>query len=51
MAKLLMLAGALLFAIGLLLTYSAKLPFHLGRLPGDLVIRGRNSTFYFPWVT
>jgi hypothetical protein len=23
----------------------------LGRLPGDIVIRGANSTFYFPIVT
>ena len=25
--------------------------FHLGRLPGDIVYRGRNVTFYFPVVT
>jgi hypothetical protein len=23
----------------------------LGRLPGDIVWRGKNTTFYFPWVT
>lgn len=51
MGKLLMLAGALLFFIGLLITLSARLPFQPGRLPGDIVIRGRNSTFYFPIVT
>jgi len=22
-----------------------------GRLPGDIVVRGKNSTFYFPLVT
>lgn len=51
MGRQLMLAGALLFVAGLLITYSAKLPFHLGRLPGDIVIRGKNSTFYFPVIT
>jgi hypothetical protein len=29
----------------------AKLPFRLGRLPGDIVYQGRNTTFYFPIVT
>ena len=51
MGKQLMLAGILLFAVGLLVTYSSKLPFHIGRLPGDIVIRGKSSTFYFPVVT
>lgn len=51
MGKLLMLAGALLFAVGLLIAYSYKLPFHLGRLPGDIVVRGKSSTFYFPVIT
>jgi Protein of unknown function (DUF2905) len=27
------------------------LPVRLGRLPGDIVIRGRNSAFYFPIVS
>jgi hypothetical protein len=51
MGKHLMLAGALIFVAGLLITCSAKLPFQIGRLPGDIVIRGRSSTFYFPVVT
>ena len=29
----------------------AKLPFRLGRLPGDIVHRGEHSTFYFPITT
>jgi hypothetical protein len=28
-----------------------KLPFRLGRLPGDIVHRGEHTTFYFPIVT
>ncbi len=51
MGKQLMLAGAALFVTGLLITFSSKLPFQLGRLPGDVVIRGKNSTFYFPVIT
>jgi len=29
----------------------SKLPFRLGRLPGDIVVQGRNGGFYFPIVT
>jgi len=47
MARLLIIAGIVLLAAGLLL--KAGLP--LGRLPGDIVIRRGNSAFYFPIVT
>lgn len=43
--------GALLILIGILLYFGNKLPFHLGRLPGDIVHRGEHTTFYFPIVT
>jgi len=43
--------GALILLIGLLVTFSGRLPFRIGRLPGDFVIRGKNSVFYFPLVT
>ena len=43
--------GALLVLIGALLYFGDKLPFRLGRLPGDIVHRGEHSTFYFPMVT
>lgn len=49
--KALMWAGALLFGAGLLLYFAPRLPFRLGRLPGDIVWRGRNTTFYFPLAT
>ena len=51
MGKLLLLVGVLLAAVGAVLFLGAKLPFRLGRLPGDIVHRGRNTTFYFPIVT
>ena len=28
-----------------------RLNLPIGRLPGDIVYRGKNTTFYFPWVT
>ncbi|PYT62615.1 MAG: DUF2905 domain-containing protein [Acidobacteria bacterium] len=43
--------GALLVLIGAVLYFGAKLPFRLGRLPGDIVHRGEHTTFYFPIVT
>lgn len=43
--------GLLLVAAGVLLIFAEKLPFKLGHLPGDIVIRGKNSVFYFPLAT
>ena len=43
--------GIALVILGLLLTLGERLPVRLGRLPGDIVIRGKNTTFYFPLVT
>ena len=47
----LIILGAILIVAGLLFTLGERLPIRLGRLPGDIVIRGKNSVFYFPWVT
>ena len=47
MAKVLIILGVILVAAGLAM--KAGVP--LGRLPGDLVVRSGNSTFYFPIVT
>ncbi|MEM9687966.1 MAG: DUF2905 domain-containing protein [Pseudomonadota bacterium] len=49
MQKSLVILGALIILIGLAWPWLSKLP--LGRLPGDLVIRGENSTVYFPLLT
>lgn len=46
-----MVAGGLLLAAGLLVHFSDKLPFRLGRLPGDIVIEGKRGGFYVPIVT
>ena len=50
LGRLLMIAGALLFVTGLLLSLAPRVPW-LGRLPGDVVYRRGNVTFYFPLVT
>ena len=43
--------GALLILVGVFLYFGNKLPFRLGKLPGDIVHRGEHTTFYFPIVT
>jgi hypothetical protein len=48
--KILLIAGGILIAIGLLLLFSGHIPF-LGKLPGDIVIKNDKFTFYFPIVT
>jgi hypothetical protein len=35
----------------LLVTLGERLPLRLGRLPGDIYLRGRHTSFYFPLVT
>jgi hypothetical protein len=47
----LIVLGAILIVAGLLVLLGERLPIKLGRLPGDIVIRGKNSAFYFPVVT
>jgi len=43
--------GGLLLVFGLLLIFAGKLHLPVGRLPGDIVYRGKHGTFYFPLVT
>lgn len=49
--RLLILFGLILVAAGLLVTVLNRLPIRLGRLPGDIVLRGKHSVFYFPLAT
>ena len=49
--KLLLVAGVVLIGAGALLVFGVRLPFRLGRLPGDIVYHGRHGSFYFPIVT
>ncbi|WAC49252.1 DUF2905 domain-containing protein [Asticcacaulis sp. SL142] len=49
MAKTLIIIGCLIVAIGLLWPWLSKLG--IGRLPGDIVVKRDNFTFYMPIVT
>jgi hypothetical protein len=49
--KTLLVIGSALFGIGVLLFFRARLPYRIGRLPGDIVVHGRNGSYYFPIVT
>jgi hypothetical protein len=49
LGRMLMTAGALLFVLGLVVSFFARAG--LGRLPGDVVVERGHFTFYFPIVT
>lgn len=51
LGKLLLVVGGAIFLIGALLLLAGKFNLPLGRLPGDIVYRGKNTVFYFPLVT
>ena len=44
MGQALIITGVLLILVGVLVTFGI-------RLPGDIYVRGKNTTFYFPVVT
>jgi len=49
--KLLIVLGAVLLLVGIVFTVLGKTNLPLGRLPGDIVYHGKNTTFYFPLAT
>jgi hypothetical protein len=51
LGRTLIVLGGLILAIGLLLILAGKLNLPIGKLPGDFVVRGKNTTFYFPLAT
>jgi hypothetical protein len=51
LGKLLVVIGAVAIVAGLALMLLGRTNVPLGRLPGDIVCRGKNSTFYFPLAT
>jgi len=51
LGKLLMLVGGVLAIVGIVLVLFGRMHVPIGRLPGDIVYRGKNTTFYFPIVT
>ena len=49
-ARIIIILGAMLIALGVMLPYAAKLDF-FGKLPGDIRIKRENFSFYFPIAT
>jgi hypothetical protein len=51
LGKILIFFGVLLAVIGLVLVLAGRANLPIGRLPGDIVYRGKNTTVYFPIMT
>lgn len=51
LGKLLVFLGIILLAIGMVLILIGRTNLPLGRLPGDILYRGKHTTFYFPLAT
>jgi len=48
MGRLLIILGVALAVIGAIVMLLGRTGFPLGRLPGDILYRGKNTTIYFP---
>jgi len=51
LGKLLVFFGGTIVIVGLVLLLIGRTNLPLGRLPGDIVYRGKNNVFYFPLAT
>jgi Protein of unknown function (DUF2905) len=51
LGRTLIVLGLIAVALGVLISLGERVPIRLGRLPGDIVVRGKHSVFYFPIVT
>jgi hypothetical protein len=49
--KLLIVLGGILLVAGVVLVLLGRTNLAIGRLPGDILYRGKNTTFYFPLAT
>ncbi len=49
--KMLIVLGGLLLVAGVVLVLLGRTNLPIGRLPGDILYRGKNTTFYFPLAT
>jgi hypothetical protein len=48
LGRLLVILGVALMVIGGIIMLVGRTGFPLGRLPGDILYRGKNTSFYFP---
>jgi Protein of unknown function (DUF2905) len=51
LGRALLILGGLLVLLGAFFYFGGKLPFRLGRLPGDIHHEGEHTAIYFPIVT
>ena len=51
LGKMLVFLGGTIVIVGLALVLFGRANVPIGRLPGDIVYRGKNSTSYFPLAT
>lgn len=51
LGRTLLIFGGILVLVGALFYFGGKLPFRLGKLPGDFTYKSEHTTIYFPIVT
>jgi len=51
LGKALIFFGVVIAVVGVVVLVSSRANLPNGRLPGDIVYRGKNTSFYFPIVT
>jgi hypothetical protein len=51
LGRTLLFLGTFIALLGAFFYFGGRLPFRLGRLPGDIVHKGEHTTVYFPIVT
>ena len=51
LGKMLLVLSGMLVIAGLVLVLLGRTNLPVGRLPGDFLFRGKNTTFYFPLAT
>ena len=50
LARILISMGVVMILVGVLFLFFDKIP-GLGKLPGDILIKNKNTSFYFPLTT
>ena len=51
LGRMLIVLGVALIVVGGIVMLLGRSGLPLGRLPGDIVYRGKNTSVYFPWVS
>lgn len=51
LGRTLVILGVVLIVVGGIVIFIERSGLPIGRLPGDITYRGKNTTVYFPWVS